>query len=201
MQDEASGKRMRLKGGIYDKGFDAEKLVRADRGAEGGGGGDPDEPPGGAATDSEERIREHGQRVQKLWEQVASIRQGRGRAHQKRYRRRPKSPAVGFRKETVVESDDRGSVGGRGGAGIGGPDQLPGSGHPAEDRDAAGTGGTDRAAERDAETAAGRHVGASICARWSTAGSWCCRKGRSRIRSGPWTAGLPSGYRASEGSL
>ena len=159
VQDEASGKRMRLKGGIYDKGFDAEKLVRADRGAEGGGGSDPGEPPEGTAAEDEERIRERGERVQKLWEQVESIRQGRGRAHQKRYRRRPKSPAIGFRKETVVESDDRGSVGGRGGAGIGGPDQLPGSGHPAEDRDAAGTGGTDRAAERDAATAAGRHVG------------------------------------------
>ena len=41
VQDEPSGKRMRLKGGIYDEGFDAEKLGRADRGAEGRGGGDP----------------------------------------------------------------------------------------------------------------------------------------------------------------
>ena len=152
VEDETTGKRMRLKGGIYDEGFDAEKLDRADRGEEGGGGGDPDELPGGAATDSEERIQEREERAQKLWEQVASIREGRGRAHQERYRRRPKSSANRDREKTVVESDDRGAARGRGGAGVVGPDQLPEWGHPAEDRDAAGARGGDR------ETAADRRA-------------------------------------------
>ena len=159
VKDEPSGKRMRLKGGIYDEGFDAEKLDRADRGEEGGGGGDPDELPGGGATDSEERIREREERVQKLWEQVASIREGRGRAHQKRYRRRPARAALGDREETVVESDDRGAARGRGGAGIVGADQLPEWGHPAEDRDAAGARVPDRAATADRRAAPRDDVG------------------------------------------
>ncbi|MCY3943591.1 MAG: relaxase/mobilization nuclease domain-containing protein, partial [Gemmatimonadetes bacterium] len=159
VEDGTSGKRMRLKGGIYERGFDAEKIGRADRGEEGGGGGDSDEPPGGGAADSEERKREREERVEELWEQVASIREGRGRAHQERYRRKPKRAAIADREETVVEPGERVSVRDRGGAGIVGADQLPELGHPAEDRDAAGTGGGDRGTAGDRRAARRDDVG------------------------------------------
>ena len=174
--DPETGDRWRLKGELYGENFERERFDRA--AAETA----EERAPGDRGVDRE--------RARTARRELAARREERAAYHRARYGGGDRADARVAGQGVAPAPDRRPEPLDRFLRRKLGDDALVVEEHPGPDREGRRTGLRHLRRTADARADGGGHLGGSRCWRSRESGSWCCQRGRWRIRAGPGAVGL-----------